>query len=67
MASAIIPPFQETPLASISATHDLLRTTFYTGKTKSIDFRVKQLRKLYWGSVIHEIFYSEFRANLVTE
>ncbi|KAI9861877.1 MAG: hypothetical protein M1824_001988 [Vezdaea acicularis] len=49
MASAIIPPFQETPLASISATHDLLRTTFYTGKTKSIDFRVKQLRKLYWG------------------
>ncbi|EKG12154.1 Aldehyde dehydrogenase NAD(P)-dependent [Macrophomina phaseolina MS6] len=44
-----LPELQYTPIDTIPSTVNLLRTTFSTHKTRNVDFRLKQLRKLYWG------------------
>lgn len=44
-----LPELQYTPVESIPATVNLLRTAFNTHKTRHVEFRLKQLRKLYWG------------------
>jgi beta-apo-4'-carotenal oxygenase len=44
-----IAPFESTPLKSIQSTVDLCKTTFRSQKTKSIEYRLTQLRKLFWG------------------
>ena len=46
-----IPKFEHTTLDDISARVANVRTNFRTNKTKDIQFRIKQLRKLYWGLV----------------
>ncbi|KAH8699758.1 Aldehyde/histidinol dehydrogenase [Ilyonectria robusta] len=46
-----IPPLEHTALHEIPAKVDQLRATFRTGLTKDIQFRLVQLRKLYWGIV----------------
>jgi len=44
-----LPPFKATPIGEIDATVAKVRNTFYTHKTKDVQFRLVQLRKLYWG------------------
>lgn len=51
LKSGPIPPFEATPLDEITAKLELLRNTFRTNKTKDIKFRLRQIRKLYWGMV----------------
>lgn len=51
MASTTIPPFETTDISSIPSIVNLVRTTYRTQKTKPLNYRLKQLRKLYWGIV----------------
>jgi beta-apo-4'-carotenal oxygenase len=44
-----LPAFENTPVDQIPKIVDQVRSTFLTQKTKPIEFRLKQLRKLYWG------------------
>ena len=44
-------PFEHTPVDSIPRIVDSVRDTFNTNKTKDIQWRLKQLRKFYWGMV----------------
>ncbi|KAF2139245.1 uncharacterized protein K452DRAFT_289799 [Aplosporella prunicola CBS 121167] len=44
-----IPELQYTPADSIPGIVDGLRATFHSQKTRPVEFRLKQLRKLYWG------------------
>ncbi|ORY14076.1 Aldehyde/histidinol dehydrogenase [Clohesyomyces aquaticus] len=44
-----LPAFEHTPIESIASTVNGLRASFLTHKTRDIDFRLVQLRKLYWG------------------
>jgi beta-apo-4'-carotenal oxygenase len=53
MASKII-PFESTPVSSISNTAALVRSTYKTQRTKPIEYRLVQLRKLYWAIVDNE-------------
>lgn len=46
---AQLPPFKTTPVEQISGTVDVLRKTFFVRKTRDVQFRIKQLRKLYWA------------------
>ena len=45
----VITESKDTPIPAIPSIADRLRTTFDSQKTKSIPFRLTQLRKLYWG------------------
>jgi beta-apo-4'-carotenal oxygenase len=47
--NAKLPPFETTPMDEISNLASKLRTTFKTNKTKDLEYRLVQLRKLYWG------------------
>lgn len=47
--SVTLPPFQTTPIDQINDTVDRLRKTFWTAKTRDVQFRIRQLRKLYWA------------------
>jgi len=49
MATTNIAPFQPTAIDSIKGTVDTLKTTFKSQKTKPLEYRLAQLRKLYWG------------------
>jgi len=49
MADIKISPFQATATDSIKGTVDTLKTTFRSQRTKPLAYRLKQLRKLYWG------------------
>ncbi|ERF72451.1 hypothetical protein EPUS_07908 [Endocarpon pusillum Z07020] len=49
-----LPPFANTPIDDIPKIVEEVRSTFFTQKTKPIEFRLRQLRKLYWGIVDHE-------------
>lgn len=51
MASVKIAPFEATSISSIPSTVNLCKTTFRSQKTKPIEYRLTQLRKLYWGLV----------------
>jgi beta-apo-4'-carotenal oxygenase len=45
----VLPPFEHTPIESIAGTVNTVRASFLTHKTRALDFRLVQLRKLYWG------------------
>lgn len=45
----VLPPFQPTAVADIEPIHARLRATYRAGRTKDLDFRIEQLRKLYWA------------------
>ena len=49
-----MPAFEHTPLDEIPKIVERVRSTFFTHKTKPIEFRLQQLRKFYWGVVDHE-------------
>jgi beta-apo-4'-carotenal oxygenase len=44
-----IAPFESTSIGSIQSTVNLCKTTFRSQKTKPIEYRLTQLRKLFWG------------------
>lgn len=46
-----IAPFESTPIDAIPQIVDEARDTFRSHKTKDIQYRLKQLRKLYWGVI----------------
>jgi len=46
-----IPDFQNTPVERISVVHDRLTKSFLSHKTRPLEWRLTQLRKLYWGCV----------------
>jgi len=48
-ASVSIPAFQATPLDDITAKCKAARSAFRTNKTKDLEWRKVQLRKLYWA------------------
>lgn len=49
MAEVKIAPFEATSVESISSIVNLCQTTFRTQKTKPLEYRLLQLRKLYWA------------------
>jgi beta-apo-4'-carotenal oxygenase len=44
-----LPAFANTAVDDIPTIVEEVRSTFFSQKTKPIDFRLRQLRKLYWG------------------
>ncbi|MCJ1471452.1 hypothetical protein MMC13_000091 [Lambiella insularis] len=52
--SDIVPTFTESSSESIAPTVSRVRNSFNSQKTKPIEFRLVQLRKLYWALVDHE-------------
>ena len=48
-SSVPLPAFEHTPIETIPATCQTVRASFLTHKTRPLEFRLKQLRKLYWG------------------
>jgi beta-apo-4'-carotenal oxygenase len=50
--AANLPAFTNTPVDGIPTIVEEVRSTFFTQKTKPVEFRLRQLRKLYWGYVI---------------
>ncbi|KAK8027007.1 aldehyde dehydrogenase 3H1 [Apiospora marii] len=49
--SGKIAPYEITPIEAIPSIAAKLRDTFWTNKTKDVQYRLVQLRKLYWGIV----------------
>ena len=49
MADSKIPPFEHTPMGDIAPTCAKVRATFLSHKTRPLEFRIQQLRKLYWA------------------
>lgn len=47
--AAMIPDFANTPVQAIPHLVNELRTSFNAQKTKPLEYRLVQLRKLYWG------------------
>ncbi|KAI9667049.1 MAG: hypothetical protein M1829_005590 [Trizodia sp. TS-e1964] len=47
--AASIPSFESTALESIPSIANTLRSSFHSHKTRPLEFRLLQLRKLYWG------------------
>ncbi|KAK7635042.1 hypothetical protein IWX48DRAFT_222254 [Phyllosticta citricarpa] len=45
------PKLKYTPLDDIPETAKAVRTTFRSGRTRPIQYRLKQLRKFYWGTM----------------
>jgi beta-apo-4'-carotenal oxygenase len=54
MASVKIAPFEATAVDTVPGTVSTLKATFRSQKTKSLAYRLQQLRKLYWGLVDNE-------------
>src|ERR1700744_3367695 len=54
MTSVTLPEFKTTPVEQIPSIVAGLRKTFFTQKTRPAEFRIKQLRKLYWAIADHE-------------
>ncbi|KAI9735895.1 MAG: hypothetical protein M1834_001361 [Cirrosporium novae-zelandiae] len=54
MTTVKLPKFRPTPVESIPDTVSKLRDSFNSQKTKPVQFRLIQLRKLYWGLKDHE-------------
>ncbi|KAF2201189.1 aldehyde dehydrogenase [Delitschia confertaspora ATCC 74209] len=46
---ASLPPFENTPVDDIAGICNNIRASFLTHKTRPLDYRIRQLRKLYWG------------------
>lgn len=51
---SLLPPFTHTPVESISALHSTVVSTFASHLTRPLEYRLVQLRKLYWGIKDHE-------------
>ncbi|EEH45345.2 hexadecenal dehydrogenase [Paracoccidioides brasiliensis Pb18] len=49
MAAVDVPDLQFTPVEEIPGKAQKVRTTFFQQKTRPIEFRIQQLRKLYWA------------------
>lgn len=47
--SVQVPDFANTSVEDIPKIVSRVRNTFFTHKTRSVQFRIKQLRKLYWA------------------
>ncbi|KAF8427381.1 Aldehyde/histidinol dehydrogenase [Tirmania nivea] len=47
--AATLPQYQLTPLDQIPTIVDTVRSTFHTGRTRPLEFRINQLQKLYYG------------------
>ncbi len=45
----MIPEFAHTPVEAIPDIVNGIRSSFHAQKTKPIEYRLVQLRKLYWG------------------
>lgn len=56
---AQIPPLEYTPIDDIATTCAKVRATFLSHKTRPIEFRQQQLRKLYWGFKDNEALITE--------
>ncbi|KAF7181642.1 hypothetical protein CNMCM7691_000939 [Aspergillus felis] len=54
MVASDIPPLQFTPIEDIPERASRLRKSFLEHKTRDVEFRLKQLRKLYWAIKDHE-------------
>ena len=50
----LVPKLTHTPLDKIASVAHELRSTYNSQKTKPLEFRLVQLRKLYWGLVDNE-------------
>lgn len=46
---AELPPFEHTSLDGLSSIANGISAAFLTHKTRPLEFRIDQLRKLYWG------------------
>lgn len=46
---ATLPPFEHTPIESLPGIAAGIRATFLSHKTRPLEYRIQQLRKLYWG------------------
>ncbi|KAH6609695.1 aldehyde dehydrogenase 3b1 [Trichoderma cornu-damae] len=46
-----IPPLQLTALDDITARYETIRATFRSGRTRDVEYRKQQIRRLYWGLV----------------
>lgn len=60
MATINQPELKFTPVEEIKDRVNTVRTTFFQHKTRPVEFRLLQLRKLYWAWVIllaHFFFY----------
>lgn len=47
--AATLPPFTHTPLDDIAGVTARIRSGFLSSKTRPLEFRLQQLRKLYWA------------------
>ncbi|KAH8434960.1 hexadecenal dehydrogenase [Aspergillus melleus] len=54
MVESKIPDLEFTPIEEIQSRSSLLRKTFLEHKTRDVEFRLVQLRKLYWALKDHE-------------
>ncbi|KAF2133735.1 aldehyde dehydrogenase [Dothidotthia symphoricarpi CBS 119687] len=54
-----LPPFEHTPLDNIASTCATLRASFLSHKTRPLEFRIQQLRKLYWAFKDNEALITE--------
>ncbi|PHH89854.1 hypothetical protein CDD83_5088 [Cordyceps sp. RAO-2017] len=59
-----IPAFAATPVDDIRSMYQTLRATYRSNRTKDLEFRKKQIRRLYWGLVdyaplIEEALYKD--------
>ncbi|KAJ4373076.1 Hexadecenal dehydrogenase [Neocucurbitaria cava] len=59
MATIELPSFKHTPLDDIASTTSQLRASFLSHKTRPLEFRIQQLRKLYWALKDNEALISE--------
>lgn len=44
-----IPAFEHTPVETIEGKVNEVRNSFLAHKTRPLEFRIQQLRKLYWA------------------
>ncbi|KJZ69668.1 hypothetical protein HIM_10941 [Hirsutella minnesotensis 3608] len=51
VAAETIPPFAATALDDIRAQYQTLRSIYRSNRTKDLEYRKKQIRRLYWGIV----------------
>ena len=51
----LIPMYEHTQIDTIASTVTRLRSTFRSQKTKPVEFRLVQLRKLWWGIKDNEL------------
>lgn len=49
---AAIPQLEHTPVDAIPSIVNNVKATFLTHKTRPLEFRLVQLRKLYWGYIM---------------